>query len=115
MEVRVLTYEFTGAGMDALAFGTLSDVNGCLGLEHETGDSKYATYVLWPEGYALVERGGRTVLVNPVGEEVAALGDEVSLGGGGAPLRLIEDSVIGGVPDSCRTTGEAYFITSGAA
>ena len=55
-----------------------------------------------------------TVLVNPVGEEVAAVGDGVSLGGGGAPLRLVEDSVIGGIPDSCRTGGEAYFITSGA-
>jgi hypothetical protein len=112
--VRVLAYEFTGAGMDALTFGTLAVVHGCLGLDH-VGESKYATYILWPEGYALVQRDGRTVLINPVGEEVAALGDEVSLGGGGAPLRLIEDGVIGGIPDSCRTGGEAYFITSGAA
>jgi hypothetical protein len=114
VDIHVLTYHFTGAAMTALAFGKLADVNGCLGLERE-GDSTHATYLLWPDGYALVERDGRTVLLDPVGNEVAALGDEVSLGGGGAPLRLIEDSVIGGIPESCRIGGEGYFITSGVA
>jgi hypothetical protein len=108
-EISVLSYLPNGAFMDALAVGSLAVRNGCLAIEHPGG----TTYVLWPEGYALVHRDGRTVLVDPVGTEAGALGDEVSLGGGGAPLRLVEDSVIGGIPESCRTGG-GYFITSGA-
>src|SRR4051794_6401812 len=103
VDTHVLTYHFTGTAMDALAIGTLSDVNGCLGLRHD--GSADTSYVIWPEGYALVPRDGGIVLINPVGEEVASVGDEVSLGGGGAPIRLVEDSVIGGIPDSCRTGG----------
>ena len=111
-DIRVLTYPFTGAAMDALAFGILADVNGCLGLEQE-GNPNQTTYVLWPEGYALVERGGRTVLIDPVGDEVAAFGDAVSMTGGGAPLRLV--TVIGGVPASCAGSRRGrYLFTSGA-
>jgi hypothetical protein len=108
-EVHVLTYHYTGASMLALAVGKLTVQNGCLAI----GNQGVTTYVVWPEGYAFVDRDGREVLIDPVGNEVAALGDELSLGGGFAELRLIEDNVIGGVPESCRTGGEGYFITSG--
>ncbi|MFL5797283.1 MAG: hypothetical protein ACJ77A_05040 [Actinomycetota bacterium] len=111
--VHVLTYAPTGVSMTALAGGRLAVLNGCLGIGNLGSGPDEATYVLWPRGYALVDRGGRQVLIDPVGEEVGGLGDEVSLGGGGGPLRLVEHEAIGGIPEPCRTGG-GYFIVSGS-
>jgi hypothetical protein len=44
---------------------------------------------------------------------VARLGDEVSLGGGFVELEHADPATIGGIPSSCKTGGEGYFVTSG--
>jgi hypothetical protein len=110
--VRVLTYRFEGASMLALSGrGTLSVEGGCLA----TVTADQVVYPVWPDGHVVVRRDGREVLIDPVGQDVAALGDEVTLGGGFVPGRLLDDIVTGGLPPSCRTSGEGYFITSGLA
>lgn len=110
-EVRVLAHHPGSAYPAALAFGAITVKNGCVAIQ----GGGQSTYVVWPEGFTLVHRGDRTVLIDPTGREVGALGDEVSLGGGYIPFRHIADMVIGGIPDECRTGGEGYFITSGPA
>lgn len=107
-DVRVLTYPGR-VGEQALATGTLTVENGCMAL----GSSARPVYVVWPDGYALVERDGRRALIDPAGTEVGALGDRVSLLGAFAELRWVEDMVTGGVPGACRASGESYFVTSG--
>ncbi len=109
-DVRVLTYELNGLSMGALTGGTLAVVNGCLGLQ---GDGGPATYLILPQGYALVVRDGTKMLIDPLGNEVGALGDQVSFGGGGSPLSGVEHAVIDGIPEPCRTGG-GYFIASGS-
>jgi hypothetical protein len=111
--VQVLTYPFGGASMQALGGGRLMVHNGCLAVDQR---SPRPIYVLWPDGYAMVEREGEgRVLIDPVGREVARLGDDVSLGGGYVPPDAAENATIGGVPEDCRTSGEGYFLTSGLA
>src|SRR4051794_7535890 len=68
--VTVMTYPSNGIGMDALAFGTLTNVDGCLAIQ----DRHHVSYMLMPDGYALVERSGRRVLIGPTGEAQAQLG-----------------------------------------
>jgi hypothetical protein len=110
--VRVLTYPYDGVGMDALAFGRLVAHGGCLAIA-DRGDDPHPTYVLWPDGYSLVDRGGAdSVLIDAVGREVARLGDTVQLGGGGVELENAAAATIGGIPDACKTGG-GYFLTSG--
>jgi hypothetical protein len=111
---RVLTYPYAGASMEALGGGRLVDHNGCLAVA-EVADDPHPTYVLWPDGYALVVREGRTVLIDAVGSEIAEMGDEIRLVGGYVPLEGSASAAIGGVPESCQTGGEGYFITSGPA
>jgi len=110
-DVRVLTYPGPGTGMLALASGTLTVTNGCLAVD----EASQPIYVLWPDGYTLVERDGRRVLIDPIGAEVAAPGDSVTLGGGYVELRWIDDMLTGKLPDACRAPGESYFVTSGLA
>lgn len=111
--VRVLTYPYDGVGMDALAFGRLVAHDGCLAIA-DRADDPHPTYVLWPDGYSLVDRGGADpVLIDAVGREVARLGDPVQLGGGGVELENTEAATIGGIPAACKTDGARYFITSG--
>ena len=87
--------------------------NGCLAV---AGRSPRPTYVLWPDGYSMVYRRQETpVLIDAVGREVARLGDEVTLGGGYVPPDNAEQAAIGGVPDTCRASGEGYFLTGGLA
>jgi hypothetical protein len=109
----VLTYPFTGVAMDALGGGRLVVHNGCLAV---AGRSPRPIYVLWPDGYSLVYRlDEMPVLIDPVGRQVARLGDEVTLGGGFVELEQTETATIGGIPAACKTGGEGYFITSGVA
>ncbi|HEY7401112.1 MAG TPA: hypothetical protein VH989_09465 [Actinomycetota bacterium] len=107
---RVLTYSYTGIAMTALGGGILVDHNGCLAVA-ESQDDPRPTYVLWPDGYALVTRDGRTVLIDAVGTEVAQMGDEIQLGGGYGSF----EGAIGDVPESCRSGGQGYFIAGGPA
>lgn len=107
---RVLTYPFDGTSMDALGGGRLVVHDGCLAV---AGRSPRPIYVLWPDGYSLVYRQDeKPVLIDPVGRQVARLGDEVTLGGGGVELEHAETATIGGIPDACKTGG-GYFLTSG--
>jgi hypothetical protein len=108
---RVLTYPFDGASMLALGGGRLVVHDGCLAV---AGRSPRPIYVLWPDGYSLVYRKDEEpVLIDPVGRQVARLGDEITLGGGFIELEHAETATIGGIPDACRTGGEGYFLTSG--
>ncbi|HUF59762.1 MAG TPA: hypothetical protein VMR89_09810 [Actinomycetota bacterium] len=110
---RVLTYPFEGTSMLALGGGRLVIHDGCLAV---AGRSPRPIYVLWPDGYSLVYRQQEEpVLIDPVGREVARLGDEVSLGGGYVPRAYADEATIGGLPDACRTGGEGYFMTGGLA
>ena len=109
---RLLTYPSTGGSMQALGGGLLVDHNGCVAVGEDANDPR-PTYVLWPDGYALVERGATTVLIDALGTELAAMGEQVRLVGGYGGVSLTS-SVIGGVPDSC-TTGGHYFVTGGPA
>jgi hypothetical protein len=111
-DVRVLTFPGT-TGSAALGGGTLTVEDGCL----TTADpgSGRETHVVWPHGYAFVQRDGRQVLIDPIGDEVGALGDQVRLGGGWAQRRWAEELVVGELPASCTTGGESYFVTSGLA
>jgi hypothetical protein len=109
---KILTYRDTGFYMTALMTGTLSIHNGCLAVETVPGDQR-PVYVLWPDGFALVHRGGRTVLIDPVGREIGAPGDHVTLGGGGVSLDVAVRGTIGGLPESCRSDG-GYWVTGGA-
>jgi hypothetical protein len=110
---RVLTYRDNGFYMQALLTGILTIHNGCVAVGGDPGDPRPA-YVVWPDGYALVRRGGRTVLIDPVGREVGAPGDEVQLGGGYVSPDSVERGTIGGVPEACRAGGGGYFVTGGA-
>jgi len=60
---------------------TIVERSGCLILE-----SLYAggaqSIGLWPQAWRLVTSGGRTVILDADGREVAAVGDTVSIGGG---------------------------------
>jgi hypothetical protein len=97
-----------------LGGGRLADHNGCLAVAESPDDAR-PTYVLWPDGYALVKREGRTVMIDAVGSEIAQMGDEIQLGGGYGSFEGWGSAVIGGIPASCQTGGEGYFITSGPA
>jgi hypothetical protein len=110
---RVLTYPFDGTAMLALGGGRLVVHDGCLAV---AGRSPRAIYVLWPDGYSLVYRQDEEpVLIDPVGRQVARLGEEVTLGGGFVELEHAETATIGGIPYACRADGEGYFLTSGIA
>jgi hypothetical protein len=99
--------------MLALGGGRLVIHDGCLAV---AGRSPRPIYVLWPDGYSLVYRlDEEPVLIDPVGRQLARLGDEVQLGGGFVELEHAETATIGGIPAACRTGGEGYFITSGVA
>jgi hypothetical protein len=112
---RVLTYPFEGLSMLALGGGRLVVHNGCLAVESSSTDRR-PTYVLWPDGTALVFRDGEVpVLIDAVGTEIARLGDDVTLGGGYVPPDSAETATIGGLPEACRSGGDGYFVTGGLA
>lgn len=109
---RVLTYSPTGGMMQALAFGRLVIHDGCLAIASGANDPR-PTYVIWPDGYSLVERGGSTLLIDPVGRELARLGEDVRLGGGYVPPESADTATIDGVPEGCRGGTDGYFVTGG--
>jgi len=111
--IRVLTYPDSGFAMQALGGGRLMNHNGCLAVADR---SPSPIYVLWPDGYSMVDRPPQApVLIDAVGHEVAQLGDNVTLGGGYVPLDNAGEATIGGIPDACRAQGEGYFLTGGLA
>jgi hypothetical protein len=64
----------------------------------------------------LIHRNVETaVLIDPVGTEIARLGETVTLVGGHIPLENADPVVISGIPAACGTGGEGYFLTGGLA
>lgn len=107
----VLTRPFEGYSMGALAHGRLSLEGGCLALDPGGGS---VSFLVLPDGYALVARGDREVVIDPVGEELGALGDAVSLGGGHLSAKHVDGSTIEPIPTDCRASGHGYFFSSGS-
>jgi hypothetical protein len=107
--VTVMTYPSNGMSMSALAGGKLTNVDGCLAI----GDRNHVSYLLMPDGYALVERNGREVLIGPTGEEQAQLGDEVTLGGGYTTPPFNNPQSTVDVPASCVSNEAGYFLAGG--
>jgi hypothetical protein len=69
-----------GMEMAALARGRLVLADGCLRVAAESGES---SLIIWPSS-ALLERQGETIAVRDrLSGAVAALGDEIEIGGGG--------------------------------
>ena len=92
----------------ALLTGTLTTEGGCIAVS--TGPDS-SVYVIWPEGYSLAEEGGGTWLMDDSGNRVAAIGDEVEMGGGSTNLAHAEPSVPGGIPSSCAVGGpDSYWF-----
>ena len=64
----------------------------------------------------LIHRNVETaVLIDPVGTEIARLGETVTLVGGHIPLENADPVVISGILATCGTGGEGYFLTGGLA
>jgi hypothetical protein len=94
----VLTYPDSGVSMQALGGGQLVIHNGCIAVA-DSADGRRPTYVLWPDGYVLIHRNVKTaVLIDPVGTEIARLGETVTLVGGYNPLENADPVVISGIP-----------------
>ena len=110
---RILTYPSQGVGMEALGGGTLAVVDGCLAANGPGG--RHGDFIVWPDGHVLVDRDGRRILIDPVGEEVGALGDDVLLGGGNVPESGVARIVTGDIPKACAASERGYFLTSGLA
>ncbi len=110
-DVAVLRYRGgDGGGMAALGGGVLAVRDGCLAVE----DAPYEpTFVIWPPGWRLQEEGDRLVLVDAIGEPVAHVGDRITFGGGFLHLGWASDLVLEPIPESCRVSGERYFLTTG--
>ena len=107
-EVTILVAKPQNDSMAALGEGTLTVVDGCLALG---GSSEAPTFVIWPAGSGLTERDGQTWVTDPNGEATVKVGDAVRLGGGLVGLSQAEELVDGEIPESCKVSGERYFLT----
>lgn len=88
-------------GPDALYFGTLEDVDGCI---RAAGDESFA--VVWPPGYRLSVEDGEPVIHG--GSREVAMGEQVRMGGG-----YCED---GRPPPGTRDVGSCappFFLSTG--
>jgi hypothetical protein len=108
-DVDVLAFAPGGAYNQPLFIGTLEIDHGCLAT-HIGGEDR-VTYLVLPQGYAFVERDGHRVLIDPLGNQAAELGDELRMTGGTGSLQQAEDYVVGGIPDACRAPGARYLFT----
>jgi hypothetical protein len=100
-----------GAYPSALGEGQLVIRDGCVGMRPEAGGS--AVFILWAPGFGLRQGDGRTEVLDPDGDLVAAIGDPITLGGGLMGLSTAEHLVDGSIPASCRDHGvEPYFLAS---
>lgn len=84
---------------DALISGRLKESrDGCIELVAE-GESYLP---IWPAGYSVARRDGQLVIVDGGGEDVAAIGDLVDLGGGEIERELAEESAGDSLSDQCE-------------
>jgi hypothetical protein len=92
----------------ALLTGTLTADSGCLAVSGGPGSS---VFVVWPAGYSLADEGSETWLLDDSGNRIAAIGDQVQMGGGITNLAHAEPSVQGGIPAACEIGGpDAYWF-----
>jgi hypothetical protein len=92
------------SGDQALLSGTLTIDSGCLAVSNGPDSS---VYVVWPAGYSLEEGW----LLDDSGNQVAAIGDDIEMGGGITNLTHAEPEVVGGIPSSCEVGGsDAYWF-----
>ena len=102
--VRLLTNTPVGYHEPDLT-GWLKTANGCVAVGPR-GPGMYA-YLVLPQGWAFVERDGHRVVIDPIGEEKAALGDAIHMtGGANSPTE-----VVGGIPARCRGPAARYQFT----
>ena len=69
-----------GAYPAALGQGRLVIRDGCVAMR--SGGGGATSFILWAPGFGLRERDGRTEVIDPEGNLVAAIGDPITLGGG---------------------------------
>jgi hypothetical protein len=105
--VTILVAKPMNGSMEALASGTLSLVDGCLALVNSGAPP---SFLIWPPGYALVERDGVTSVTNQAGDPVTDVGSYLQLGGGNVYLASAQGIVDGEIPKACQVSGERYFI-----
>ncbi len=96
-----------GPSAAAVGGGTLTVVEGCLALGGSVGAP---SFVVWPAGSGLTQRDGQTWVTNPNGDVTAQVGTTVRLGGGFIGLSQAESLVDGEIPESCKVSGERYFL-----
>ncbi len=86
-------------GPGAIIGGRLAEREGCLVFEGLDGRS----LALWPPGTRLFRVSGTTVVADARGQPVAAVGDNVSFGGGtDYPLDFAEELIERSIPAPCR-------------
>ncbi len=67
--------------MQALVFGRLVLENGCLRVQPAEGEGEPYT-IVWPGGYQVRQQGDRIDILNESQEDVASVGDLISMDGG---------------------------------
>ena len=67
--------------MQALVFGRLVLENGCLRVQPAEGEGEPYT-IVWPGGYQVRQQGERIDILNESQEDVASVGDLISMDGG---------------------------------
>ncbi|HEY7874119.1 MAG TPA: hypothetical protein VIG64_03245 [Actinomycetota bacterium] len=93
-----------GQDTDLVGFeGELVDDDGCLTVEGN--DS--STVPLWPEGFRLNHSDGEETLMDADGQVVAALGDQIRLGGGILTRKGAEKVALTPIPNECD--GDRFF------
>ena len=75
--------------MDALYQGSVVEIDGCFRL----GGEPVGHTVVWPPGYALVERTGKYRVVDETGYEIGQIEESFRFGGGEVPTLWAEGPV----------------------
>jgi hypothetical protein len=92
-----------------LADVMLVESDGCLFADHANAGR---FLLLWPEGYAPVEREGRFAVVDEDGDVVAEEGRRDSFGGGTSGIGDARYFTGRDVPGRCRVVGDHYWRVS---
>ncbi len=104
--VRLLVTADGPSGDQALLEGDLVVRRGCVGV----GDGDAISFVLWPAGSHLIKVGNDVWIAGTDGRLVAPIGGRVRMGGASMFLRGAERAVPAGIPVSCATGGERYWL-----
>jgi hypothetical protein len=100
--------------MEALLFGELVMVDGCLRIIEPDSGTSYL--VVWPPGYSSMIEGEDILVIDNLGEVVLQVGDMVRISGGETPITSsgeIEDLPS---PDVCPgrywIVGDEIYVSS---